>query len=211
MPGRRELRKQRTRSGLLKAAMTLFRDRGLQATRIADITDLADVGKGVFYNYFPTKEALVAELVRDALESLEREFLMTLDSALTLEQRVEQLALLHEKFFEQHPDYALLIHQGRGLLLLGGSPNQPLHDAFRDYLTRLSRWLPPPAERPAWKHEDLLEAAAAVAGAVAGYRSFRSAAGLDGTSTVGRVLSAGVPRLLEARRLSAVPPAGKGA
>jgi AcrR family transcriptional regulator len=179
--------------------MGLFRERGLQATRVADITDLADVGKGVFYNYFDSKEALVAELVREGLELLEREFLMTLDAG-SLESRVEQLARLHEAFFDQHPDYALLIHQGRGLLLVGPEPNQQLREVFRDYLTRLSRWLPPPAERTAWKQDDLLEAAAAVAGAVAGYRSFRAAAGLPPTSTVSRVLARGLPALLDSRR-----------
>jgi len=34
--------------------------RGLQATRVKDITEAADVGKGTFFNYFPTKEHVLA-------------------------------------------------------------------------------------------------------------------------------------------------------
>jgi len=200
-PDRRERKKQLTRAALLRSAMALFEERGIYGTRIADITTRADVGKGVFYNYFDTKEALIAELVRVGLDVLEREFLMTLDRETTIEQRVDQLARLHEDFFAQYPQYALLIHQSRGLLLLSGDSNQALHEAFRDYLARLSRWLPPPSQRSAWSQADLLDLAAAIAGAVAGYRSFRAAARLPiGASTVGAALSTGLPQLMEQRR-----------
>jgi len=181
--------------------MKLFREDGIHGTRIADITGLADVGKGVFYNYFDSKEALVAELVHDGLELLDREFLMSLNGETTLEKRVDRLARLHEEFFEKHPDYALLIHQGRGLLLSGNGANQALQQVFHDYLIRMSRWLPPPAERTSWSQDALLDAAAAIAGAVAGYRSFRVAAGLPVSgSTAGEALSLGIVGLLEKRR-----------
>jgi AcrR family transcriptional regulator len=201
--GRRQRRKTQTRAALLDAAMTLFRERGLYGTRIVDITEAADVGKGVFYNYFATKEALVAALVRDGVDLFEREFLMAVSPLGTLEERVEHLARAHEEFFERHPEYALLIHQGRGLLLLEEEANPELNDAFRDYLARLSRWLPPPTERSCWSPEVLLDAAATVAGAVAGYRSFRSAAALASVpSSIGAVLSRGVPGHLQRGRLA---------
>ena len=185
----------------MRAAMALFCEHGIYRTRIADITAHADVGKGVFYNYFETKDALVAAIVGEGLELLERDYLMSLDRETVLEQRVAQLARLHEVFFEEHPDYALLIHQGRGLLLLGGQSTQALRDVFRDYLARLSRWLPPPPQRASWEPDDLLDVAATVAGAVAGYRSFRAAAGLPiRASTIGEALSVGVPQMMERRR-----------
>jgi AcrR family transcriptional regulator len=201
--GRRERKKQLTRAALLRAAMSLFRERGIYGTRVADITTRADVGKGVFYNYFETKDALVAALVHEGLELLEREYLMTLSAEATIESRVEQVAQLHEAFFEEHPDYALLIHQGRGLMQLRGESTQALRDVFRDYLSRLSRWLPPPAQRASWDQNSLLDIAATVAGAVAGYRSFRAAAGLPiHTTTIGEALSIGIPRLMDHRRTS---------
>jgi len=45
---------------LYRAAITLFMRRGLQATTVKDITEAADVGKGTFFNYFPTKEHVLA-------------------------------------------------------------------------------------------------------------------------------------------------------
>lgn len=61
--GRRERRKLETRAKLLAAARSLFADQGVDATRINEITDGADVGFGSFYNYFDSKDAIVAAVV----------------------------------------------------------------------------------------------------------------------------------------------------
>lgn len=59
---RRERKKLETRHALLEAARTLFRDKGYDETTIEEITERADVAKGTFFNYFPSKEALLGEL-----------------------------------------------------------------------------------------------------------------------------------------------------
>ena len=59
--GRRERHKAEIRERLFRAAIDLYMTRGLQATTVRDITEAADVGKGTFFNYFPTKEHVVAE------------------------------------------------------------------------------------------------------------------------------------------------------
>ncbi|HKO03304.1 MAG TPA: TetR/AcrR family transcriptional regulator [Candidatus Acidoferrales bacterium] len=53
---RRERRKAETYERLMRAALRLFAEQGLAATTIEQITESADVGKGTFFNYFPTKE-----------------------------------------------------------------------------------------------------------------------------------------------------------
>ena len=40
----------------MRAALKLFAERGIADTTVEDITEAADVGKGTFFNYFPTKE-----------------------------------------------------------------------------------------------------------------------------------------------------------
>ena len=62
-PRRRERRRQATRETLLRAALALIAERGVYATRVEDVTDRADVAKGVFYLHFPSKFHLVAELL----------------------------------------------------------------------------------------------------------------------------------------------------
>jgi len=53
--GRRERRAAETREKLFRAALRLFAERGFLNTSVEDITDAADVGKGTFFNYFPSK------------------------------------------------------------------------------------------------------------------------------------------------------------
>jgi len=67
---RRERKKQETREKLFAAAMYLFRTRGYESTSVEQITENADVGKGTFYNYFPSKEAVVLEFARQAYQDL---------------------------------------------------------------------------------------------------------------------------------------------
>jgi len=57
--GRRERRQAETRDRLMHAALRLFAQRGLADTSVEDITEAADVGKGTFFNYFPSKEHLL--------------------------------------------------------------------------------------------------------------------------------------------------------
>lgn len=56
---RRERRKAETYERLMRAALKLFAARGLEGTTVEAITEAADVGKGTFFNYFPTKEHIL--------------------------------------------------------------------------------------------------------------------------------------------------------
>jgi AcrR family transcriptional regulator len=44
----------------MRSALMLFAQRGYTATTIEDITNTADIGKGTFFNYFPSKEHIFA-------------------------------------------------------------------------------------------------------------------------------------------------------
>jgi AcrR family transcriptional regulator len=57
---RRARRAAETREKLFRAALGLFIQRGFAATTVEQITDAADVGKGTFFNYFPSKEHVLA-------------------------------------------------------------------------------------------------------------------------------------------------------
>ncbi len=54
----------------MRAAFELFGARGFQATTVEDITRAADVAKGTFFNYFPTKERLLAQMSEHRLDIL---------------------------------------------------------------------------------------------------------------------------------------------
>ncbi len=60
--GRREEQKARRQRAIFEAAMELFRTKGFAATTVDEIAAAADVAKGTFFNYFPTKEAVLLHL-----------------------------------------------------------------------------------------------------------------------------------------------------
>lgn len=61
MIGRVEKRKKDTRQRIAHAALELFAKQGIDATTIAEISEAADIGKGTFFTYFPTKEDVFTE------------------------------------------------------------------------------------------------------------------------------------------------------
>src|SRR5262245_39419717 len=61
------LAKAATRHRILKAAATLFATKGFDATTTRDIAHASGTATGTLFNYFSTKEAIVTELVAEAL------------------------------------------------------------------------------------------------------------------------------------------------
>lgn len=52
-------KRERTRAQLIDAATRVFAARGFEAASIQEIAAVAGVANGTFYNYFPTKEAVL--------------------------------------------------------------------------------------------------------------------------------------------------------
>src|SRR5579863_2125992 len=71
-PGRRERRRVEIRDRIYQAALQLFAERGFLETTVADITEAADVGKGTFFNYFPTKEHVLATFGAERIAVIEQ-------------------------------------------------------------------------------------------------------------------------------------------
>jgi AcrR family transcriptional regulator len=68
--GLRERKRRQTRERISQAAMTLFLEQGFEATTIDQIAEAADVSKRGFFDYFPTKEDVVAAWQDEFAESL---------------------------------------------------------------------------------------------------------------------------------------------
>ena len=63
--GLREQKKQQTRQAILVTANRLFRENGYENTRVLDIIDPVQISKKTFFNYFPTKEAVLISLAQE--------------------------------------------------------------------------------------------------------------------------------------------------
>lgn len=74
--GRRERRKEETRQRIIAAALELMQEKPFDQITVEEIAERADVAKGTFFLYFPTKEQLLhaymEELTEDVYEFLEQ-------------------------------------------------------------------------------------------------------------------------------------------
>jgi AcrR family transcriptional regulator len=74
--------KAATRQRILEAAQRLFAAGGFETSTTRDIADAAGIASGTLFNYFPTKEALLASLAAEAVAGLNRDFEETAGDAL---------------------------------------------------------------------------------------------------------------------------------
>jgi AcrR family transcriptional regulator len=69
--GRRQRRSSDIRERLFRASLDLFAQRGFAGTTVEDITNAADVGKGTFFNYFPSKDHILLAFAEMQLAKLQ--------------------------------------------------------------------------------------------------------------------------------------------
>lgn len=67
---RTQKRQKETKARIFREAMKLFQEKGFDNTTVAEITEAADIGKGTFFTYFPTKEALFRQPGELAMERM---------------------------------------------------------------------------------------------------------------------------------------------
>src|SRR5882757_10198330 len=93
LPSRRERRSADIRERLFRSALHLFAQKGFAETTVEDITEAADVGKGTFFNYFPTKEHILMAFGEMQLGKLEAIVHDTKQSDLPMQEVLRMLVL----------------------------------------------------------------------------------------------------------------------
>jgi AcrR family transcriptional regulator len=92
--GRRERKKLELRERIVDAANTLIAEQGLAQTTVDQIAELCDIAQTTFFNYFPTKAAVVDALVErlitqfnavvDEAHDADRSITHTIDALFTI-------------------------------------------------------------------------------------------------------------------------------
>jgi AcrR family transcriptional regulator len=77
--------KTETRQRILQAATSLFKIDGWQTTTTRSIAAAAGIATGTLFNYFPTKEAIAADLIGEALRGAGDEFSAAQSEEMSLE------------------------------------------------------------------------------------------------------------------------------
>ena len=112
-PGRRERRRVETQQRIMSAAIDLFSKHGYAETTVEDITEAADVGKGTFFNYFPTKDAVLLAI----FESVRQRFVELQASAANIKDVPATLREFAHRFLNSMVRSPRIIRNMFGLAL----------------------------------------------------------------------------------------------
>jgi len=129
---RRERRKLEVRGRILEAAVALFDAKGVEASKVAEICELADIAHKTFFNHFPSKQHLLREIAHEAvLEMLARIEEVTKQPLSTR----ERLALYFGQIAEHANEAGPMARDLLSMIIRVGNEEGPLearriHDAF---------------------------------------------------------------------------------
>ena len=97
---------EKKKQAIIQAALRLFKDKGFKQTSIKSIAEAAEVSPVSIYNYFGSKDNLVALCVNDLFEEVTQQAEDILNSNLDFKTKLNQaFALCQEKMSQQISDY----------------------------------------------------------------------------------------------------------
>lgn len=132
----RSLERGSTRETLVRCGVAICSERGFQVTGIEEILRLADVPKGSFYHYFPSKRDFGLAVIDSYADYFARKLQRILD-----DQNMSPLRRLHE--FVEQAQLGMERYEFRRGCLIGnlGQELASLNDEFRQRLENvLLRW-----------------------------------------------------------------------
>ncbi|MBI1951313.1 MAG: TetR/AcrR family transcriptional regulator [Acidobacteria bacterium] len=173
---RRARRMASTRRDLLLAGRTLFSEKGLYESRVEEITERADIGKGTLYRYFRSKEDLILAVVDAGFEDLRLRVAERIAGRDRLGARVEAIARAHVEFFAENADLMRIFHQVRGMLKFNRTEWRPLRGSLRAHLAFLAAELRQAGDSARMGERQIEDLAILIFGSVSGTLSVRIAA-----------------------------------
>jgi TetR/AcrR family transcriptional regulator, cholesterol catabolism regulator len=104
------------RAEICRAAARIFRDKGFDATAMSDIARALRMTKAGLYHYFPSKEAMLFEIMTFGLERMEEEVIAPSAAIRDPENRLRQMLLQHARIITRAEGVvAQLFHEQRAL------------------------------------------------------------------------------------------------
>lgn len=91
------------KADIFNCGRELFRTEGFKDTNVSDITKMAGIGVGTFYNYYPSKEKLFMEIFLEENVKLKRRILESIDPDDDPLKVVKELMVLNIRGMNSHP------------------------------------------------------------------------------------------------------------
>ncbi|WP_067180570.1 TetR/AcrR family transcriptional regulator [Microtetraspora niveoalba] len=103
--GARERNKRETHARILKAAKILYAERGVAGTTADDLAQAAGVSRATFFNYFRSKDDVLAALWADEMDLLAAFIDQHLALPLPTRERIRRVFEAVVRSTERHPGY----------------------------------------------------------------------------------------------------------
>lgn len=133
--GRVARRRAETRERIFVEAMRLFAERGVDQVTVADITEAADIGKGTFFTYFPSKADVFSYFGEQVIEAMTDA--AQKDKALSAPRRLKVAFAAAASWIEAHPQPARQMAVSRTVrpgIDLGSRNQHRLRTLFTDII-----------------------------------------------------------------------------
>lgn len=116
----------------MRASARLFAERGYNAVSTVELGEAVGMSGPALYNYFPSKEALLSELLVDVSSRLLAGCLQIVGDERPPQQTIDELIAFHVEFAMTEPDIILL--QSRELRSLPEEANRKVRRLQREYV-----------------------------------------------------------------------------
>jgi TetR/AcrR family transcriptional regulator len=129
--------KKNTKREILKAAKTVFSEKGYEASTMDEIAEQAGIRKALIFYYFPTKEILFLEAWNEAIDELENTLFRELANESIYIKKIKKLFRSYIDFVMSRREVMRLIEMDKVRIM-----NQPEeYENWTSMRTRYNRFL----------------------------------------------------------------------
>ncbi len=138
---RKEREHLRHREEILKAALSLFAEKGFHGTTMQDIAEVSEFSVGTLYNFFRNKEEIYDSLILDVAEEFHQILNEILDGKGSETERIQEVIAAKIDIFRNHLKQMRIYFaetQGATFNVKAGLDSQ-LRGWYEEYLQKLAR------------------------------------------------------------------------
>lgn len=117
---------------VLESALCLFAENGIESTSVQHITQAAGISKGAFYLAFPSKEALIKEIIDSFMKGFVADIDRVVNSSENPSEKLRRYFLTHLSLLDKHADFAKIYAQ---------EPMHALNEEILEKLIHYDAWI----------------------------------------------------------------------
>jgi len=155
--------KESRRDQILKTATRIFCEKTYHGTTLQEIADAVGMLKGSLYYYITSKEKLLANIILDALHTLNEDLVRVENADLTPVERLRQIVREHVKFNAKYREAGTLFLTERNVLSSLGEMDKVMQ-IFERRDKLIDRTLREAVETGVYRPVDIRIASLAIAG-----------------------------------------------